>query len=163
VEAEGGKVLAAFFRGVVFALRSIGRERHFEAEQPTRLEDDMNPIFKVGALLLALGFGGLLCGACGSAGNPTAATSADVTITITGINGSMSFSPGSATAKVGQTVAWSNSDSITHAPTQDSNAFTTGDVPGGTTSAPIKMNTPGTFPYHCAIHPSMVGVLTVNP
>jgi plastocyanin len=75
----------------------------------------------------------------------------------------MSFSPASATVKVGQTVAWTNSDSITHEPVQDAGVFDAGNIAGGQTSAPIKMTTAGTFSYHCAIHPSMVGVLTVNP
>ena len=118
----------------------------------------MKGLFRWGALLLAL-----TLPSCGSS-TPTAPTSAaDVTITITGVNSTMSFNPASATVKVGQTVAWVNSDSITHAPVQDAGVFNGGDIAGGQTSAPIKMTTAGTFGYHCAIHPSMVGNLTVNP
>ena len=39
----------------------------------------------------------------------------------------------------------------------------TGLIPPGGTSAPIKLSTPGTMGYHCAIHPSMVGSVNVTP
>jgi plastocyanin len=65
--------------------------------------------------------------------------------------------------RVGQTVAWTNADVITHTATQDQGAFNTGGISAGTASTPITMSTSGTFSYHCSIHPTMVGVLTVNP
>jgi len=40
-------------------------------------------------------------------------------------------------------------------------AFNTGNIGGGKTSAPIAMNTAGSFPYHCSIHPTMTGTLVV--
>jgi plastocyanin len=92
--------------------------------------------------------------------NPPAA--ADVVITITGINGGMSFSPSPATMKAGQTVAWKNSGGTTHTATADGGAFDTGAIADGATSAPITMSTAGTFTYHCTFHPSMVGTLTVS-
>jgi len=107
--------------------------------------------------------------ACSDSSNPTtpsnptpSGTTADVVITIMGNNGAMSFSPPSATAKVGQTVAWKNSDSITHTATQDNGGFDTSNIAAGATSSPIQMMTAGTLPYHCTIHPSMVGTLTVS-
>jgi plastocyanin len=100
---------------------------------------------------------------CGSTSPPTMATaSADVTITIQGNRGNQSFSPEPATVRVGQTVAWRNADSITHNATQDANRFATSNLGAGTTSPPIAMTTPGTFTYHCTIHPGMVGTLTVQ-
>jgi plastocyanin len=33
----------------------------------------------------------------------------------------------------------------------------------GATSSPVMMSTAGSFDYHCALHPSMVGTLTVTP
>ncbi len=98
-----------------------------------------------------------------SSPSSTPSATADVVITINGINGGMSFSPASATAKVGQTVAWKNGDSITHDVEQDAGGgFDTGGVAGGATSKPIKITTAGALPYHCSIHPSMVGMLTVQ-
>jgi plastocyanin len=101
-------------------------------------------------------------------------------VTIVGEDGSMSFSPASVTVKVGQTIAWHNSDAITHAVAQNSSqsggggnsgygggspsngGFGTGDVSSGTTSAAITFQNPGTYAYHCAIHPSMTGTLIVT-
>ena len=89
-------------------------------------------------------------------------SSADVVITITGINGSMSFTPNPASVRVGQTVAWRNGDSITHTATQDGYGFSTGAIAGGATSAPVLMGSVGTIGYHCNIHPSMTGTLDVT-
>jgi len=123
--------------------------------------------FQFSTMLLVLVSCGLLVASCGSSSSsPSSASSptsaANVTITITGINGNMSFNPPSATMTVGQTVAWVNADSITHDPVQDGGAWDAGAIAGGATSTPLKMASAGTFPYHCSIHPSMVGVLTVN-
>jgi plastocyanin len=85
---------------------------------------------------------------------------ADVTITINGMSGGMSFSPNPAAVKAGQTVAWRNADSISH--TATGTGFDTGTIPGGTTSAPITFTATGNLDYHCTIHPSMVGTLSVT-
>jgi plastocyanin len=97
--------------------------------------------------------------------NPTATPSgstADVVITVNGIEGGMSFSPASATVKAGQTVSWKNTDSITHHVVDNGGAFDTGNITGGSTSNPIKFPAAATLNYHCAIHPSMVGTLVVQ-
>jgi len=92
---------------------------------------------------------------------PTPAAAADVTITISGQYGAMSFSPSPASAKVGQTVSWHNADNIPHTATGTS--FDTGIIAPGATSAPIMFSAANSNGYHCAIHPSMVGTLTVTP
>jgi plastocyanin len=91
------------------------------------------------------------------------AAAADLTITIAGDRGQMSFSPADATMKVGQTVAWRNADTDIHTATQDQGKFNTNTVNRGTTSQPITMSTAGTFSYHCSFHPGMVASLTVTP
>ena len=109
-------------------------------------------------LLLA---GTLTLAACGGYSAPSgpSAGGADVLISI---GGNMNFSPGSASVKVGQTVAWYNADSITHTATADKGSFDTGNLAGGATSAPIRMSSAGSFSYHCTIHPNMVGTLSVT-
>jgi plastocyanin len=94
---------------------------------------------------------------------PPATGTADLVISILGDQGGMSFSPASATLRVGQTVAWRNNDTDLHTATQDGGRFNTGNITRGATSAPIAMSAAGAFPYHCALHPGMVGSLTVNP
>jgi len=88
--------------------------------------------------------------------------SADVIITIVADNGNMSFSPNPATVTRGQTVAWRNGAGTAHTATQNGGAFDTGTINGGSQSGAIAMNTAGTLAYHCSIHPSMVGSLTVQ-
>ena len=118
-----------------------------------------------GLLLVAAALGG--CGSNGSMSpasptpTPTPAAS-DVVITIVGMNGSLSYSPNPATVKVGQTVAWKNADSLAHTATADAGTFNTSTLAAGATSSPITMKTAGTFTYHCAIHGSMTGMLTVT-
>jgi plastocyanin len=133
---------------------------------------------RFGVLRLALA-GILLCGmaawSCGSNNGSGTTTptpipvpggggggSADVTITILGMNGAQSYSPNPATVRVGQTVAWHNGDAVAHTATADSGAFSTGSIAPGATSAPITMATAGTLAYHCQIHPSMTGTVSVQ-
>jgi plastocyanin len=87
---------------------------------------------------------------------------ADETITITGNLGSSSYSPDPDTVLVGQRVSWHNGDSMTHTATSDGVGFDTNNIAAGATSAPIQMNTLGSFPYHCNIHSGMVGTLVVQ-
>ena len=94
---------------------------------------------------------------------PPATGTADLVISILGDQGGMSFSLANATLRVGQTVAWRNNDTDLHTATQDGGRFNTGNITRGATSAPIAMAAAGAFPYHCSLHPGMVGSLTVNP
>jgi plastocyanin len=102
--------------------------------------------------------------ACGSSSSPSSpsATAADLTIQIQGDRGASSFAPNPTTMRVGQTVAWHNADTIAHDSTQDAGRFETGTLSAGATSSPITMSTAGTFTYHCAIHPGMIGTLVVQ-
>jgi plastocyanin len=97
-------------------------------------------------------------------GTPTGtpAGAQTVTITINGIAGAMSFTPADATIHVGDTVMWMNADTIAHTATQNGTGFDTGLISPGTTSKGITITTAGTLGYHCSVHPSMTGTLTVN-
>jgi plastocyanin len=74
----------------------------------------------------------------------------------------ISFSPKQATAKVGQTVTWTNADATDHNVKADSGAsFTSKDFgKGGTYST--KLTKAGTIKYECTIHPGMEGTLSVT-
>lgn len=88
----------------------------------------------------------------------------DVTINILGDNSTNSYNPSPDTVTVGQTVAWHNSNGITHTATfAGAGGFNTGNVGAGSRSAAIQMNTQGSFTYHCLIHPGMTGTLVVKP
>jgi plastocyanin len=86
-------------------------------------------------------------------------TTTTQTITITGINGSQSFSPNPASMG-GQMVVFRNTDSIVHRVVLNDNSVDTGNIAPGATSNPVMMPSSG-GPYHCTLHPTMVG--TVNP
>ena len=71
------------------------------------------------------------------------------------------FSPGSATITVGTPVAWTNTTAAPHTATADGGTFDTSTVnPGQTTT--ITFSSPGTYAYHCSIHPDMHGTITVK-
>ena len=94
-------------------------------------------------------------------GTTTPTGTADLTINITGMNGSNSFSPNPGALQVGQKVAFHNADSISHTATADGGGFDTGVIAPGATSNPITMPSAGNFSYHCSIHPTMTGTLKV--
>lgn len=71
------------------------------------------------------------------------------------------FSPAQITAKVGDVVAFSNGDTTAHTATLDDGACTTGNIGAGTTGA-LVFTAAGTYPFHCAIHSSMKGTITVS-
>jgi plastocyanin len=70
------------------------------------------------------------------------------------------FHPGSITVTVGDTISWTNDDSAPHTATADDGSFDTGQLAKGA-SGSHTFTSPGTFAYHCTIHPSMHGTVTV--
>lgn len=73
------------------------------------------------------------------------------------------FAPANITVKKGTTVTWTNKDSAAHTVTEtDSQAGPdSGDLNTGK-SYSFTYTAVGTFKYHCAIHPDMVGTVTVT-
>lgn len=85
-------------------------------------------------------------------------SSGAMTITITGQNGSRSFSPNPATAG-GLTVVFRNADSVAHRVQLNDGTIDTGDIAPGATSRTVTMPGAGTN-YHCSIHPTMTGAIS---
>jgi len=96
--------------------------------------------------------------------NPAAPTPtpppATLTIDIAEMNGPNSFYPSPAGVAAGQTVLWRNDDRLTHHVVFDDLPVDAGSTAPGTSSQPLTIAA-GTWSYHCAIHPSMVGTVTV--
>jgi autotransporter-associated beta strand protein len=90
----------------------------------------------------------------------TIATGTTTQISIAGINGNQSFAPNPAAASPGQTITWKNNDGFTHHIVADNGSFDTGNINGGATSASVTVGA-SSVSYHCSIHPSMVGSITV--
>lgn len=86
---------------------------------------------------------------------PGAATSAgDVSIA------SFAFAPKSVTVKAGQTVTFTNNDSVAH--TTTSTMWDSKEIQSGGTYTLTAPAQPGTYDYHCTIHPFMTGTLVVQ-
>jgi plastocyanin len=69
--------------------------------------------------------------------------------------------PDELNVAVGTTVTWMNTDSISHTSTSNAAGWNSGIVaPGGQFA--FAFQTAGTFPYHCTIHPGMVGTVVVR-
>ena len=84
------------------------------------------------------------------------------------------FTPATITITAGSAVHWSNYGAAAHHPVADAGAFDIGELApaqsgaygmgtgiGG--SGSFTFTTAGTYAYHCSIHPSMTGTITVNP
>jgi plastocyanin len=87
-----------------------------------------------------------------------------------------SYTLSSVSIKAGGKVSWTNNGPSSHTATSDTpGAFnsgtllppTGGDPYGGGGSGggafQVTLGTPGTYTYHCALHPTMHGTVTVTP
>ncbi len=74
------------------------------------------------------------------------------------------FKPMDITVKKGQTIGWTNDDSVTHNVTKEGGPgadFKSDNVnPGGTYQTTV--DTPGKIDYVCTIHPNQRGTITVK-
>jgi len=71
------------------------------------------------------------------------------------------YAPNPVSVQVGGSVTWKNNDTIAHTSTANNGAFSSGSIaPGASFTATF--STAGTFAYHCAFHPGMVGTVTVQ-
>lgn len=92
-----------------------------------------------------------------AAGGCTEGATGSETVTIAGF----AFSPADLTVAAGTTVTFTNQDQTPHTATADDGAFDCTPLPGGA-SLSFTFSTPGTIPYHCAIHSFMKGTITVT-
>lgn len=72
------------------------------------------------------------------------------------------FQFGTTTVGAGGQVTVSNRDGAPHTVTADDGAFDSGQVAGSSTGAFAAPGQPGTYSFHCEIHPDMSGTLTVS-
>jgi len=87
--------------------------------------------------------------------------------TITVVMSDFQFTDKTITIKAGTSVIFSNQGTKKHTATADDNSFDTGVILPGASSAPVKFDKPGTFPYFCQFHGApggvdMAGVITVQ-
>ncbi len=94
--------------------------------------------------------------AAGAACSESAAAG-EVAVSIEGF----AFSPADITAKVGQTITFTNGDSAPHTATLDDGSCTTPNISGGASDG-LTFTAAGTYPFHCAVHSSMKGTITIS-
>jgi len=97
---------------------------------------------------------------------PTQASNTQMVMITTDSSGSFAFSPATLTIKAGTAVTWKNATAVGHTVTSDDGkSFDSGTsnpiaAQGGTFS--FTFAKPGTFPYHCEIHPFMKATIIVQ-
>ncbi len=74
---------------------------------------------------------------------------------------SFSFNPPTITIKKGESVQWTNRDSVAHTATADDKSFDTS-LLRKSESGEILFDKAGTFTYHCSPHPNMKGMVVVE-
>jgi plastocyanin len=88
---------------------------------------------------------------------PSAQTQGGTAVTIS----NFAFQPASLQITAGSSVTWTNQDSTAHTVTSDSGAFDSGALAPGASFTQMFM-TPGTYTYHCQIHPFMTATIVVS-
>jgi plastocyanin len=69
--------------------------------------------------------------------------------------------PTGITIKAGDSIAWSNGDTAPHTVTFDDNSCDSGQIAAGT-AVTVTYSKAGSYPFHCKVHPTMKGTLTVT-
>lgn len=70
------------------------------------------------------------------------------------------YEPDPVVVQVGGKVTWQNQDTAPHTATADDGSFDTGTIEQGKLGS-ATFKEPGTFTYHCEIHPTMHGTVEV--
>lgn len=118
-------------------------------------------------VIVALVLVGALVGVSISSSAKTA-SGAPTIVSISIVNGAFNpsssthFVPATVTLVIGvnNTVTWTNNDYTIHTVTSNSNLFNSGLLNHGNTWT-YTFTSPGTYPYHCSVHPFMTGTIVV--
>lgn len=72
-----------------------------------------------------------------------------------------SFSPSTLNIPGGTTVMWVNNDNVEHEVVSDNGVFDSGVLSPGE-SFNFTFTEAGDYPYHCSLHPSLIGIIVVS-
>jgi plastocyanin len=128
----------------------------------------MSPSRPTSSLLLALAAAAVLAGCGGGDDNTSTAASATRTSSSSGSSpakgvtiADFAFKPSTLTVG-GGSVQVTNADTTAHTVTaDDGHSFDTGSIDPGS-SGTFSITKPGSYKYHCSIHPFMHGTLVVR-
>jgi plastocyanin len=136
---------------------------------PHRMEVAMKRRHPVSGLVVIAGTALLVAG-CGGGSGPSASASSSGSSSQAASGGSASavkiinfkFAPATVAVEQGARVTVTNQDSTAHTATaDDGRSFDTGALAPGA-SRTISVGKPGSYRYHCSIHPFMHGTLVVK-
>ena len=71
------------------------------------------------------------------------------------------FAPSTISVAAGEAVTWTNGDPVPHSVVLDGGECETATFGEGE-SATLVFNVPGTYAFHCGVHPSMTGTVEVS-
>jgi len=74
----------------------------------------------------------------------------------------MAFTPSTLTVASGTKVVWTNKDSIDHTVTSDNGAWSGSRSLATGQTFSVTFGKPGTYAYHCSIHPNMTATVVVS-
>lgn len=72
------------------------------------------------------------------------------------------YSPRTLTIKTGESVTWTNQDSVSHTVTSDSGNELDSELLSNGEAYTHTFNTAGNYEYHCTPHPNMKGTIVVE-
>ncbi len=102
--------------------------------------------------------------ACGDAGEPII-TAPPTTPVVEGAEVAIvdsSFQPAEVSINLGETVTWINEDSIAHDIASDDGQTFESPVLNEGDSYSFTFEVPGSYPYHCPLHPFMTAIVLVE-
>jgi plastocyanin len=104
--------------------------------------------------------GGSQAPAATTAGSAVCADSTGTT-TVQATVGGFQWTP--VSAKVGDVITWTNSDAAPHrVALDDGSCSMSGNIAGGGGKASLVFSVAGTYPFHCSVHPTMKGTITIS-
>jgi len=132
-------------------------------------------------VLMVVAGSALILAACGTGGGSNAGTGANAGCTVKGNSTAAvtpaivsnivpdpdtvgRFSPNNMTVKVGQSIEWDWQDpNVAHTVTSDDTITFDSCLQNKGYKFVVTFTQAGKIPYHCTIHPLMVGTITVTP
>jgi plastocyanin len=90
-----------------------------------------------------------------------AALTAGDTLVVEARIANLAYAPDSIVVSAGTTIVWRNDDPLEHTVTADDESWDSGDIAPGATWR-RRFDVPGRYPFHCAPHPFMTGVVIVR-
>ena len=95
-------------------------------------------------------------------GGAAACSKSTGTGTVTAAIKDFEFDPATVTAKVGDVITWTNNGPTGHTVTVDNQTgCDTGTLTAGSTGS-LTFTQAGSYPFHCSIHSSMKGTITIT-